>query len=176
MPIERTRVIEVLKDSYSAYYTIANDVQTALPLAFRADYCVRDESYFLIKSATIWGNEKSEHAYIFSVPSLDADTVGRCTDYAWEDALPRVHPHKEHQCTNVKVVFVADHVEEEAAKTVQKLHRTKNYRFGLHGFSNLLVGAEDLSQRRTVTNRAGHELGPYFKKLFAAMERHPDGN
>ena len=54
---------------------------------------------------------------------------------------------------------------------VRKKSFTKNYRFGLHGYSNLLAGLTDLGTEQTVTNREGHELVPYFKKLFAARAK-----
>ena len=168
MAIGRLDLLEVLKDSYSAYYTLDEDVQTELPLIFRADYRARDERYWLTKSVPIWGNEKNEYAYVFSAPRLDAQLLRRCADYAWADMLPRVKPHKEHQCTNAKLVFVADELDEDAIKALQRDARTKSYRFGLHGYSNLLAAAVDLREQRTYTNRAGHELAAYFKKLFAA--------
>ena len=170
MAIERSVFLDILKDSYSAYYSIAEVEEGELPLAFRADYQARDEQYFLSKNAKIWGNEKNEFAYVFSAPVFDPALVRRCVDWAWEDGMPRVKPHKEHQCTNIKVVFIADSLDEETKKAVKKQSRTKNYRFGLYGFSNLLTGAVDLSDSSSVTNSAGHELSPYFRKLFAARE------
>ena len=170
MAISREVFLEVLKDSYSAYYSIVQNIETELPLAFRADYVARDERYWLTKSVKIWGNEKNEFAYVFSAPGFDPALIRRCVDWAWEDGIPRVRPHKEHQCTNVKVIFVADSLNEETKKTVKKQSRTKNYRFGLHGFSNLLTGAVALSDSGVATNREGHELSTYFRKLFAARE------
>ena len=67
-----------------------------------------------------------------------------------------------------KVIFIADSVSEETARTIKKKSATKNYKFGLHGYSNLLTGVTSLGTEKTVTNSAGHELVPYFKKLFAA--------
>ena len=170
MPIEREQFAEVLKDSYSAYYDIADDNETELPLAFRADYKDRDEHYWFVKSATVWVNEKNEHAYVFSAPSFDADSVKACVDYALADGLPRVKPHKEHQCTNIKVVFLADRTDEQVRRAVKKLNFTKNYKFGLWGYTNLLAGITDLAEKKTVTNMAGHDLEPFFRKLFAVRE------
>lgn len=170
MAIDRSLFLEVLKDSYSAYYDIVEDVQTDLPLAFRGDYRDRDEHYWFTKTAQVWVNEKNEYAYIFAAESFDSGMIDRCVAYALEDGLPRVKPHKEHQCTNIKTVFIADELSEEAAKAVQKKRFTKSYKFGLHGFSNLLTGAVSLAERKTWANREGHELVPYFKKLFAARE------
>jgi len=170
MAVDRETFIEVLKDSYSAYYDIHDDVQTGLPLAFRADYRDRDEHYWFVKSAQVWINEKNEFAYVFSAPSFDAESVKACTDYALADGLPRVKPHKEHQCTNIKVVFLADRADDTVRKAVKKLNFTKNYKFGLWGYSNLLAGITDLETRKTVTNGPGHELVTFFRKLFAVRE------
>ena len=171
MAIPRSEFIEVLKDSYSAYYFIhdnAEELNTELPLAFRADYLARDERYWLTKSVKIWGNEKNEYCYVFAADAFSPETVEQCMDWAWQDGMPRVKPHSEHQCTNIKVIFVANSVNDETVKAVQKKSKTRNYKFGLHGYSNLLTGITDLGTEKTVTNREGHELVPYFKKLFAA--------
>ena len=167
MILDRATFIEVLKDAYSAYYNIVEDVETELPLAFRADYKNQDEQFFFVKSAKIWTNEKNEYCYVFSAPSFDEATVKACADFALADGLPRVKPHKNHQCTNIKLVFLADAATEEQRKAVKKLHFTKNYKFGLWGFTNLLAGITDLAERKTVTNPEGHELTDFFKKLFA---------
>ena len=170
MSVERGIFLKVLKDSYSAYYDIAEDVQTELPLAFRADYRLRDERYWLTKKVPIWGNEKNEYAYIFSAPSFDSALAGACVEYAWTDGLPRVKPHKEHQYTNIKVILVADAWEQNVLEQLQREKRSKSYKFGLHGYSDLLLGGVVLSEQKTYTNQAGHELVPYFRKLFAARD------
>lgn len=177
MAIPREQFIEILKDSYTAYYSVVENIDTDLPLAFRADYCSRDEKYWLTKSVKIWGNEKNEYCYIFSAESFTPELAHKCMDWAIADGIPRVKPHSEHQCTNIKVILIADSADEETAKAVQKKSFTKNYRFGLHGYSNLLTGLTDLGTEKTVTNREGHELVPYFKKLFAARAKTeiPDG-
>ena len=176
MAIERGRFIEVLKDAYSAYYDLKTEVETELPLAFQADYRNRDEHFWITKSAKVWTNEKNEFAYIFSAPAFDTAMIDRCIAYALEEGLPRVRPHKEHQCTNIKVVFVADSLEKDCAKAVQKKHFTKNYTIGLHGFSNLLTGAVALDTQKVWTNSEGHELTVFFKKLFAARTEKPGDN
>ena len=172
MAIARADFIEILKDSYSAYYTILPE-ETAgeLPLSFRAVYGARDESYFFVKSASIWRNEKNEYVYVFSAPAFDPSLAERCMDWAIQDMLPKVKPHKEHQYTNVKVIFVADSLDEESIKIVRKKHFSKGYGpLSVHGYTELLAAAVDLSESKSYTNRAGYQLADYFKKLFAARE------
>ncbi len=171
MAIERDTFIEVLKDAYSAYYTIKPAEETDLPLSFRAEYAARDEQYFLSKSANIWGNEKNEYCYVFSALSFTAEEVKRCIDWALEDMLPKVKPHKEHQYTNAKLVFVADSFESDAIRAVQKAHFSKSYGpLSLHGYTELIAAAVDLSQSKAFANRAGNDLPKFFGKLFALRQ------
>ena len=172
MAIERGLFLEVLKDAYSAYYTIAPEVREIdLPLSFRAVYGSRDEQFFFVKSASIWRNEKNEFVYVFSAPHIDAATAEKCIDWAWADMLPRVQPHKEHQYTNAKIIFVVDTLDDATAEVVRKAKRSKSYGpLSLHGYSELITAAVDLSRQKTVPNRAGNDLPKFFGKLFALRQ------
>lgn len=169
MAIERSMFLEILKDAYSAYYTIFPVEEPGeLPLVFRAEYCSRDEQYFLSKKANIWRNEKREYCYVFSAPGFDAETVERCVDWALGEMLPKVKPHKEHQYTNCKVVFITDALSQETAQTVKKSKFSKSYGFlSTQGYTELIAAAVDLSTEKVVTNRVGHGLEDFFRKLFA---------
>ena len=172
MRIEREKFLNTLADSFSAYYDLhMAEGEQELPLSFRADYFSRAERYWLTKNITIWGNETNEFAYVFSAPSFDQALAARCIDYALDDGLPMVKPHKEHQYTNIKVILLADSVEQDVARYVKKRSFSKSYKFSLHGFSTLKSAIVDLGSQKTVTNSAGHELVDYFSKLFAAEER-----
>jgi hypothetical protein len=167
--VERTEFLEVLKNSYSAYYNIIpQETETDLPLIFRADYSSRDERYWVTKKIKIWANEKNEYAYIFSAESFDSDMVDRCVARALEESLPRVKPHSEHQYSNVKTLFVADSFDKDTIKHIQKLKFEKSYKHSLHGFTMLKAAAVDLSREEAYPNAAAYELTAYFKKLFAA--------
>ena len=172
--MRREDFLPVLQDSFSAYYDVfPNDDQseTSLPLAFRADYFSRAEKYWLSKSIKIWGNETNEFAYIFSSDSFDSKTAEECVQYALDQGLPRVKPHKEHQYTNIKVVFVADKLDEETVKYIQNRKYSKNYKFSLHGFTELKTAAVEMETEKVFHNRAGHEMTDYFRKLFAANKK-----
>lgn len=172
MRIEREKFLEAVTDSFSAYYDLHMvPAEQELPLAFRADYFSRSERYWLSKNIPIWGNETNEFAYIFSAPVFDQTLAAKCIDYALDEALPLVKPHKEHQYTNVKVILLADSVDEDVARYVKKRSFTKNYKFSFHGFSTLKSAIVDLGTQKTVTNSAGYELADYFRKLFAAEEK-----
>lgn len=168
MAIERSLFIEIVKDAYSAYYSIIPAEETELPLAFRAEYHSRDEQYFISKNANIWVNEKVEYAYVFSAPGFDAALADRCMDWALQDMLPKVKPHKEHQYTNCKVIFIADSLNAETISAVQKKKFSKSYGpLSLHGYTELITAAVDLETEKTYPNRVGRGLNEFFGKLFA---------
>lgn len=172
MAHERLEFLETLKDSYSAYYNInENDGLTDLPLVFRADFSSRGEMFLLTKSVKIWANETCEYLYLFSAPGFDVATVEKCLDYAVEDGLPRVKPHKEHQYTNFIAVFVADDFDDEVLNAVKKRRFSKSYKHSLWGFSMLKSVCVNLSTEKLVTNKEGHDLTAFYKKLFAVKRK-----
>ena len=172
MSIEREKFLEILAESYRAYYDVfLPESEGELPIAFTADYNSRDERYWLSKNISVWSNEKNEFAYIFSAPSFDRALTDRCINYALEKGLPRVKPHKEHQYTNIKVLLVADGFDKELVKYIQKQKFQKSYKFSLHGYTMLKTAAVDLSLGRAFPNRDGYELEKYFSKLFASVEK-----
>lgn len=172
MAIEREAFLEVLKDSYSAYYNVnLNEDMTELPLVFRADFFSHGERYFIIKSAKISSSETVEYLYLFSAPAFDSAMVDKCVDYVLEDAQPRVKPHKEHNYTNFLAIFVADSFDADTLKAVKKRKFDKSYNHSLYGFSLLKAAAVDLSARAVTTNPAGHDLTRFYRKLFAAQDR-----
>ena len=175
MAIERLSFVKVLEDSYTAYYNLnPNEGMTELPLVLRADYFSRNERYWLTKSIPIWGNETNEYLYLFSAERFDPDTVNKCIDYAIADMLPRVKPHKEHQYTNVKTVFVADGFDNETIKLIKRRKFSKSYKFSLYGYTALLTAAVDLSRGQAFTNPTGQGQQDFFKKLFSLRKDSPD--
>ncbi|MBQ6273553.1 MAG: hypothetical protein IJK63_04955 [Oscillospiraceae bacterium] len=166
MSMDREQFLNILEDSFTAYYDIEEQENPELPLVFRGDYRKREERYWLTKSIPIWGNETGEYAYVFSAERFTPELAEKCIAFALEDGLPRVKPHKEHQHTDIKAILIADHFDEETRKLVQKKSFTKNYHFSLWGFSNLLTAAVDLGERKAYPNKVGHDLEKFFRKLF----------
>ena len=179
MAIERGTFLEIVKDAYSAYYTIdpVEEGTEELPLAFRAEYKVSDEQYFFVKSATIWHNEKNEYCYVFSAPLFDAALAEKCIGFSLQEMLPKVRPHKTHQYTNCKVVLIADSIDKDAVRAVQKKKFSKSYGpLSTHGYTELLCAAVDLSERKAYANRMGKDLETFFGKLFALRSEDTQGN
>ena len=179
MTIERDVFLEIVKDAYSAYYSIlpVEEGEEELPLSFRAEYKASDERYFFVKSATIWHNEKNEYCFVFSAPTFDAALAEKCIDFSLQEMLPKVHPHKTHQYTNCKVVLIADSLDDETIRAVQKSKFSRSYGpLSTHGYTELLAAAVDLGRGKTYANRMGRDLEAFFGKLFALRSEDTQGN
>ena len=149
MAMDRAEFLEIVKDAYSAYYTIlpAEEVREELPLAFRAEYNVRDEQYFFVKSANIWKNEKHEYCFVFSAPSFDPALAEECIDFSLQEMLPK------------------------------KKKFSRSYGpLSIHGYTELLCAAVDLEKRKAGANRCGRDLEAFFGKLFALRSEDTQGN
>ena len=172
MAFDRLAFLGVLEDSYAAYYNIIKEnLPEEFPIAFRADFYKRDERYWLTKSVKYYGNETNEFVYVFSADSFTGENADACIRYALEEGLPRVKPHKEHQYTNIKVIFIANEYEPEALKAISSFRFQKSYHFSLWGYYNLLTTAVDVNDEKVWTNPAGREMKKYFSKLFAAQKK-----
>ena len=172
MAFDRLAFLGVLEDSYAAYYNIIKEnLPEEFPIAFRADFYKRDERYWLTKSVKYYGNETNEFVYVFSADSFTGENADAGIRYALEEGLPRVKPHKEHQYTNIKVIFIANEYEPEALKAISSFRFQKSYHFSLWGYSNLLTTAVDVNDEKVWTNPAGREMKKYFSKLFAAQKK-----
>ena len=173
MAFDREAFLGVVEDSYSAYYNIIREkLPEGLPMVFRADYFKRDERYWLTKSVKYYGNETNEMVYVFSADVFDKAMVQACIQYAMDDGLPRVKPHKEHQYTNIKTLFLASSFTEDALQEIRRRKFQKSYGFlSTEGYSNLITTAVDVNDERVWTNSAGQEIKKYFTKLFAAQKK-----
>ena len=172
MTHDRASFLQTLKSSYEAYYNLHEDYPSdGLPLAFRADFFSRDERFWITKSIPIWANETNEYLYLFSAAEYTPELVDKCIDFALNDGLPLVKPHKEHQYTNIICVFIGDNISDECAKAIKARSFNKSYNHSLHGFTMLKSIAVDLSTEKLVTNSAGHDLKSFYKKLFKSLSK-----
>lgn len=172
MAFDRLAFLGVLEDSYAAYYNIIKeDLPEGFPIAFRADFYKRDERYWLTKSVKYYGNETNEFVYVFSADTFDKECADACIQYALDEGLPRVKPHKEHQYTNIKVIFIANEFEPDALKAIVSRKFQKSYHFSLWGYTCLLTTAVDVNDEKVWTNPVGREMKKYFSKLFAAQKK-----
>ena len=122
------------------------------PFQAAAEFHSHGESYLLIKSAKLWEMDSNEFVYFSAEDTLTAETVLHRIETAWNLAMPQIHP-----------VFLTNLLPEDARKLVSRTNRSKGYKHGMQGWSNLRLGAIELSTGRIACNRHGRDL----KKLLS---------
>lgn len=167
MAWDRAALLEKLRESYEYYYDIGDgDAGSGLPLLYTATFHMRSEGYVLIKRAKIWAAETNEYAYIFSMHELDAETASKCIEFALNDGFPKIKPDPEHRESYIIALFVADVIDEEAAKIIRSRKFYKSFKLGLWGWSALRTAAVGLEKELIETNKAGSNLVSFFRKLL----------
>ena len=62
-------------------------------------------------------------------------------------------------------------------KTVQKKKFSRSYGpLSIHGYTELLCAAVDMTERKAYANRVGRDLEEFFGKLFALRREDTQGN
>lgn len=163
--MSREEVLERALRSYRAYYDVDMESPEE-PFAAEAAFHSHDEAYFLVKGATIGEAESNEYVFFSSIENLDEKMLRELDAAAWEKGTARVKPHVHHRNTDVTLIVIADHVEEEAKKIVKSLKHYKNYRMSLQGFSHYHLIVVDISTGEKFCNRQGQDLKKIFNNIL----------
>ena len=156
MEMTRQERLEKLLKAYSHHYDIERDVNAeggCYPAA--ATFYMRDENYAFIREAVISAYEQYEYVYFYMTEHLDAAAAKELLDRTLKAGMARIKPHKEHRCSYVTLVILADTVDEEAKTLIQKTRFQKNYRLALHGWMEYHIAAMECSTNSFLSNPAG---------------------
>ena len=157
--------LQQLLPSYNRYYDVLPEPPE--PFEAAAEFHSHGESYMLVKSAKLWEMDSNEFVYFTAAEDLTADTVAARIETAWDLAMPQIHPTEHHRNSDVTVIFLTSALDDEARRLVQHTNRSEGYKHGLQGWSNLRLGAIELSTGRTTCNRHGRDL----KKLLSNISK-----
>ena len=148
--------LEKLLKAYSHDYDIERNVSTeAGEYPATATFYVRDENYVFIRDAVISAYEQYEYVYFHLADHLDAAAAKDLLDRTLKIGSARIKPHKEHRCSYVTLVVLANTIDEEAKKLLQKTRFQKNYRLALHGWMEYHIAAMEISTQSFLSNPAG---------------------
>lgn len=152
-----------LLPAYEGYYTVKKEDVTT-PFAAEAEFRCHTENYLLVKAAKIADIDSNEFIYFSTQQCLDSFLLGELSSLAWKAGLDKVKPYNGHRNSDVTLIVLADVFSGELKKTARKLHMSKNYKFGLYGWSNFKLCALDLSTGNVVNNFQGRDIKKLFNK------------
>ena len=161
--------LEKLLLAYSHHYDIERDVHTDEgDYSAAATFYMRDETYAVIKKAVISAYEQYEYVYFHLAEHLDAAAAKELLNRTLKTGMAQIKPHKEHRCSYVTLVILADTIDEEAKALIQKTRFQKNYRLALHGWMEYHIAAMECSTHSFFSNPAGKEAKKTLEANFAS--------
>ena len=124
------------------------------------------EQYFLIKKAKVADIDTNETVYFATEESLSKDRLLELDSIAWERGTANVQPSSNHRNSDVVLIILTGHAEEDALTQVKKCKHYQSYLWGFHGWSNYRLIVAELSSGRIVHNRHGQILKKLVKKAI----------
>jgi len=157
MEMTRQERLEKLLSAYSRHYNVERDVRTESGAEYpaAATFFVRDENYAFSKKIVISAFEQYDYTFFFLAEHLDAATAKAQIDLALREGMAKIKPHKEHKSSYVTLVILADTIDPEAKKLIQKTRFQKNFRLALHGWMEYHIAAMEISTQSFLSNPAG---------------------
>ncbi len=151
--------LERLLKAYSHNYDITTDVQLEGGASYpaMAHYFLRDEHYLVRRDKQFYATEQHDYTYFHVADHLDLEAAKALTEQTLSVGLAAVKPHKEHMCSFVTLVILADTIDPEAKKVLQRTRFHKNFRLALHGWMEYHIAAMECSTGSFLSNPAGKE-------------------
>lgn len=156
---DKSQKLQLLLRAYGDYFDVERDiVAEGVNFDAFARFFSRSEKFVLTKAAKLWAFEMNEYVFFSTVNSLDSETVLKLFTAARDNGFSRIRPHKEHMCTNLTLVIIADHIDPEAAKAIKKTKFRKDFLLSIHGWTEFRIAAIDLSAGKIFANGAAKDV------------------
>ena len=160
--------LEQLLQAYSYYFDIGRDVQVdggSFPAT--AAYHFREENYIATKAHVVYATEQHEYVYFYVTEHLTAEDAAKQIELSKTAGLAAIDPHKEHMFSYVTLVVLADVIDPEAKRLLQKTRFRKNFWLALHGWMEYHIAAMESSTQSFLSNPAGKEARKTLERNFA---------
>lgn len=160
--MELEDALKKLLRAYQRYYDLKTE-NVEPPFDAEAEFHSHEEHYFLLKRAVIDDIENNEIIYFATEKELDPEKFAMLDSKAWERGLKKANPSPHHQSTNVSLVIIAQKISDETFKMIRRAKHTVSYKGMLHGYSNYMLIALELSSGRIAHNRLGYGMKKILK-------------
>lgn len=160
-------VLDRLLRAYRDYYDVRTGDGVLPPFAAEAVFRSHEEQYFLVRAARISEAEANEYLFFAVEDHLDADRLRDLADAAWREGSARIVPHKDHRSSDVGLIVLAGSAAPGTLRAARQIRRYQSWRWGLWGWSHLLLCAADLSEGTCASNWQGRRLLPHVRRAIA---------
>ena len=161
--------LEKLLNAYSHNYDLTMDVEEeGVAYPAMAHYFLRDEHYLVRRDKQFYATEQHDYTYFYLAGDLGAAQARELLDRTLKAGLARIKPHKEHMCSYVTLVVLAETIDPEARKLLKRARFRKNFRLALHGWMEYHIAAMECSTGSFLSNPAGREARKTLEANFAS--------
>ena len=166
--MDKQEALEKLLNAYSHSYDIFRDVEVeggSFPAA--AFFYLRDEHYLIRRDKQFYATEQHDYTYFYLAGQLSAAQARELLDRTLKVGMAQIKPHKEHMCSYVTLVVLAETIDPEAQKLLKRTRFHKNFRLALHGWMEYHIAAMECSTGSFLSNPAGREARKTLEANFA---------
>ena len=166
--MDKNEALEKLLNAYSHSYDIFRDVEVEggrYPAA--AFFYLRDEHYLIRRDKQFYATEQHDYTYFYLAGQLSAAQARELLDRTLKVGMAQIKPHKEHMCSYVTLVVLAETIDPEAQKLLKRTRFHKNFRLALHGWMEYHIAAMECSTGSFLSNPAGREARKTLEANFA---------
>ena len=166
--MDKQEALEKLLNAYSHSYDIFRDVEVeggSFPAA--AFFYLRDEHYLIRRDKQFYATEQHDYTYFYLAGQLSAAQARELLDRTLKVGMAQIKPHKEHMCSYVTLVVLAETIDPEAQKLLKRTRFHKNFRLALHGWMEYHIAAMECSTGSFLSNPAWREARKTLEANFA---------
>lgn len=131
-----------------------------------ARFMRRTTKYMLTRQAQLYATEVFEHVFFVYASDLDEAAFAREKARIIAAEQEYVQPNADHMYSYITLILICGHIEETVKRQVRRTRYTKNYRYGIQGYSTVRIAAVDLGDQTFVLNRQGKELKSVITRAF----------
>lgn len=131
-----------------------------------AEFHVRNERYFLMKKAVIYGVENNEYVLLKHFENINEDLCHNYTECLIKSIKSIVNPTNEHMCSIVTGIIVVDSIRgmdlEYYKRFIEKFKYNKTFAFGFKGWVDLRLLLVSLDDGLISANKKGKEVASIY--------------
>lgn len=152
---------------YEGYFDIQRPhVFAGSEILAYARFTRRTTKYMLTKQAQLYATEVFEHVFFVYASNLDEAAFAREKERIIAAEQEYVQPNADHMYSYITLILLCGHIEEPVKQQVRRMRYTKNYRYGIQGYSTVRIAAVDLGDQTFVLNRQAKELKAVLTRAF----------
>ena len=163
--MDRTDALEQLLHAYEGMYNVERE-NPAEPFFAEAAFHMKNENYFLVKSAKYFESHAHEYTFFADTDVLTPELLDHFHERAWDEGMSRVTIGNNHWTSDVSLVILTDEVTPECVKKIKRTSHHKSYKHGLEGYSHLHLMVYEVPSDRYYKNGMGDHLVNTARSVF----------